>query len=274
MTQKTKRHIIASIGTAIFMLLLFLLLWFVYLTAIVPEQEEGVEVAFGEVGTIVPEAPIMPSASSSASSAESVTIPSETSSQQNQTSAEPIMSDEETLAMQREKAKQDSIAEIEKKKREQELAKQKEREKKEAERKAKEDDAKAKAAVMAAVLNSAGNSTGNENGNGGGGSDNPVRSGGNSGGGGRDSRISGLRNRVPRDGKLPEPTCEFDHYGVVVVQIKIDKDGNNIFAVNASGTNTADKQMIQCAINTIKKTKWTAGDGEAMGTITYTFNIK
>ena len=49
MTQKTKRHIIASVGTALFMVLLFLLLWFIYLTAIVPEQEEGIEVAFGEV---------------------------------------------------------------------------------------------------------------------------------------------------------------------------------------------------------------------------------
>ena len=41
MTQKTKRHIIASVGTAIFMIVLFLLLWFIYLTAVVPEQEEG-----------------------------------------------------------------------------------------------------------------------------------------------------------------------------------------------------------------------------------------
>ena len=31
------------------MLLLFLILWFVRLFAVVPEQEEGVEVAFGEV---------------------------------------------------------------------------------------------------------------------------------------------------------------------------------------------------------------------------------
>ena len=31
------------------MLLVFLLLWFIYLTAVVPEEQEGVEVAFGEV---------------------------------------------------------------------------------------------------------------------------------------------------------------------------------------------------------------------------------
>ena len=45
MTQKTKRHIIASVGTAIFMIVLFLLLWFIYLTAVIPEQEEEQELS-------------------------------------------------------------------------------------------------------------------------------------------------------------------------------------------------------------------------------------
>ena len=49
MTKKQERHIVATVGTIIFLVLLFLLLWFVRLYAVVPEQEEGVEVAFGEV---------------------------------------------------------------------------------------------------------------------------------------------------------------------------------------------------------------------------------
>ena len=40
MTKNQERHIIASVGTAIFMLIVFLLLWFIYLTAVVPEEEE------------------------------------------------------------------------------------------------------------------------------------------------------------------------------------------------------------------------------------------
>lgn len=253
------------------MVLLFLLLWFIYLTAVVPEQEEGVEVAFGEVGVVIPEAPVTPSASSSASAAESTAAPIEPSKPQPPVASEPILSDEETLAMEREKAKRDSIAAVEKQKHEKELAEQRERERKEAERKAKEEEAKAKAAAMAVALNNAGNGTGNDSGVGGGGSDNPIKSGGNNGGGGRDPRIKGLGSRKPRDGKLPEPDCIFNQYAVVVVQIKIDKDGNNIYAINTAGTNTSDNQMIQCAINSIKKTKWTSGDGEAVGTITYTF---
>ncbi|MBR6829312.1 MAG: hypothetical protein IKM83_01695, partial [Paludibacteraceae bacterium] len=49
LSKKQQRHIIATVGTVIFMLLVFLILWLVRLYAVVPEQEEGVEIAFGEV---------------------------------------------------------------------------------------------------------------------------------------------------------------------------------------------------------------------------------
>ena len=49
MTKKQQRHIIASIGTLLFLIILFLLLWFVYMTAVIPEEEEGIEIAFGQV---------------------------------------------------------------------------------------------------------------------------------------------------------------------------------------------------------------------------------
>ena len=49
MTKKQQRHIIASIGTLLFLIIVFLLLWFVYMTAVIPEEEEGIEIAFGQV---------------------------------------------------------------------------------------------------------------------------------------------------------------------------------------------------------------------------------
>ena len=49
MTKKQQRHIIASIGTLLFLIIVFLLLWFVYMTAVKPEEEEGIEIAFGQV---------------------------------------------------------------------------------------------------------------------------------------------------------------------------------------------------------------------------------
>lgn len=49
MTKKQQRHIIASIGTGLFLLLIFLILWLVYMTAVKPDEEEGIEIAF-EIG--------------------------------------------------------------------------------------------------------------------------------------------------------------------------------------------------------------------------------
>lgn len=258
MTKKQERHIIATVGTVLFLLLVFLILWFCYLTAVAPEQEEGVEVEFAEIEE-VEEPEEEPSASayaeepSEAASAAPASLAPEIATDPKPASPpEPILSEEETLALERAR---------------------KEKEEREAAEKARKKEAEA-----IAKANQFSNLFGKTDATSVGGEQNAGQTGnplgGKTSGPGRDGRISGLKGRQPRDGRLPEPTCDFDHYGVVVVQIKIDKDGNNIYAVNASGTNTSDKEMIQCAINTIKKTKWTAGDGEAVGTITYTFNVK
>lgn len=236
-----------------FLALVFLILWYVYLSAPVSEQEEGIELAFSEEEMFgsgntfeeVNPAPAEagdPGVSSEPASSTAEPAPAE----------EQITSDEKTLAAA-EKAK-------------------KEKEQQEAADRAKKDQAIKNADAWADKFKNTGGSsdTGDKDG-GGGNSNNPVHG---PGGNGRDHRISGLGGRAPRDGKIPEPSCEFDHYGVVVVQIKIDKDGNNMYAINARGTNTADQAMINCAIEAIKKTKWTAGDGEAVGTITYTFTNK
>ena len=259
MTKKQERHIIATVGTVLFLLLVFLILWFCYLTAVAPEQEKGVEVEFAEIEE-VEEPEEEPSASAyaeepseAAPAAPASPAPEIATDPKPASPPEPILSEEETLALERAR-----------KEKEESEAAEKARKKKEAE-------AIAKANQFSNLFGKTdGTSVGGEQNAGLTG--NPL--GGKTSGPGRDGRISGLKGRQPRDGRLPEPTCDFDHYGVVVVQIKIDKDGNNIYAVNASGTNTSDKEMIQCAINAIKKTKWTAGDGEAMGTITYTFNVK
>lgn len=259
MTKKQQRHIIATAGTVLFLLLVFLLLWFCRLTAVAPEQAEGVEVEFAEIEEL--DEPEEPSASAyaeepseAAPAAPASPAPVVATDPKPASPPEHIVSEEETLALERARKERE------------------EREAAERARKKKEAEAIAKANAMGNLFGKTdGTSVGGGDTKGEGQKGNPV---GHGTSGSRDGRITGLTGRNPRDGKLPEPTCEFDHYGVVVVQIKIDKDGNNIYAVNASGTNTSDKEMIQCAINAIKKTKWTAGDGEAVGTITYTFNVK
>lgn len=258
MTKNQERHIIASVGTAIFLLIVFLLLWFIRLTADVPEEEEGVEIAFGEVAE---------AGGYMAEQSEAVPMPAPepaTPVQPSSPAEEEMLTSEEQEAL--------ALAEAKKKREAEEKARleaeRKAREAAEAERKAKEAEAVAKANAFGALFGQSGNTTGSGDSQGAGQKGNPV---GHGSVGQRDTRIQGLGNRNTRDGKIPEPTCEFQHYGVVVVKIRIDKEGNVIRAVNAAGTNTSDQQMIDCAINAIKKTKWTAGDGIAEGTITYTF---
>ena len=260
MTKKQKRHIIATIGTLFFMLLVLLLLWYMRLEAVAPEQEEGVEIAFAEM-----EEEPLPPASGEAAYAEEPTDAAPAAPAQpaeavatHPTPASPpehIMSEEETLALARAKKEKE------------------EREAAERARKQKEAEAIAKANAMGELLGKmkGTNTSGDGTAQGSGSKGNPV---GHGSSGSRDGRISGLGGRNIRDGKIPEPTCEFQHYGVVVVKIRIDKEGNVINAVNTAGTNTSDQQMIQCAINAIKNTKWTAGEGVSEGTITYTFNVK
>ena len=275
MTKKQERHIVATIGTVLFMVLVFLLLWFLRLFAVAPEQEEGIEVAFGEVeeaGGYMPEqSEAVPLPAPEPAAPEQVSAPSDNDLM--------TQEDEEALALRREqerKERERKQAEMERLQREREEkarieAERKAREAAEAERKAKEAEAVANANKFGSLFGNTGNTTGSGDSQGSGQKGNPI---GHGSSGVRDGRINGLGGRNIRNGKLPEPTCEFQHYGVVVVKIRIDKEGNIINAVNAAGTNTSDQQMIQCAINAIKNTKWTAGDGIAEGTITYTFNVK
>lgn len=255
MTKKQERHIVATIGTIIFLALVFLLLWFARLYAVIPEQT-GVEIEFAEPEEL--EEPELTSAGAyaeepteAAPAAPASPAPEVATSPKPASPAEHIMSEEETLALARAKKEQE------------------EREAAERARKQKEAEAIANANQWANKFgNMAGTNTeGNGTSTGSGSAGNPV----GKGTGSRDGRIKGLNGRNTRDGKLPTPTCDFQHDGVVVVQIRIDKDGNVISAVSTAGTNTSDNAMIQCAIEAIKNTKWTAGDGDAIGTITYKF---
>ena len=161
-----------------------------------------------------------------------------------------------------------------------------ERKAKEAAEKArKEQEAKDNANSLIGGLGfGSGSGAGNGTGNGGGGDDSNTsggkpgggKTGGGSGGGGgknRDSRIKGLDGRWPRDGKLPEPECTTNQPCVVAVKIRIDKNGNVLVAssANATGTTTADVNLIHCIEEMLKKVEWNEGTGDGEGVITYHF---
>ena len=277
-SKKAQRHIIASIGTILFMLMVMLVLLFVYLRSQKPEIEEGVELTFGDVGEMIQEVPMASSsAASSAASSEPVVTPQPVTPS-SQPSADPILSDEETLAMQREKAKQDSIAAAEQQRRAKELAEQKERERKaeearkEAERKAAEEKAKqeqeiANAQGMAGLFQKNGNGTGNGTGNGdshdSGPKGNPA---GHGSVGGNDWILAGRDIKtfpVPEKGKYAP--------GKVVIEIRVNPQGQVVSARETVGGNIGDRATVEAMLKKAREVQFSASDSKTdqIGYITY-----
>ena len=255
MTKKTKRHIIASVGTAVFMLLLFLLLWFVYLTAVVPEEEEGVEVAFGEVAE---------AGGYMAEQSEAVPMPTPEPATPVQPSSP---AEEEHLTAEDEEAL--ALAEAKKKKEAEEKARleaeRKAREAAEAERKAKEAEAIAKANQFGSLFGQSGNTTGSGDSQGSGQKGNPI---GHGSVGGNSWSLSGRGIK----GTLPMPSNTFKQEGKVVVQIRVNAAGQ-VVSATVKGGDVSDKQTQQLALDAARKAKFTEGDHDQIGTITYIFKL-
>jgi len=256
MTQKTKRHIIASVGTALVMFLLFLLLWFVYLTAYVPEEEEGVEIAFGEVeeagGYMEEQSEAMPLPAPEPSAPVQPASPAE----------EEMLTSEEQEALALNEAKKKREAE-EKARLE---AERKAREAAEAEKKAKETEAIAKANQFGSLFGQSGNTTGSGDSQGNGQKGNPI---GHGSVGGNSWSLAGRGIK----GTLPTPSNNFKQEGKVVVQIRVNAAGQVIDARETTGGTISDKQTVQLALEAARKAKFTEGDHDQIGTITFIFKL-
>ena len=256
MTQKTKRHIIASVGTFLFMLLLFLLLWFVYITAYVPEEEEGVEIAFGEVeeagGYMEEQSEAMPLPAPEPASPVQPASPAE----------EEMLTSEEQEALALDEAKKKREAE-EKARLE---AERKAREAAEAEKKAKETEAIAKANQFGSLFGQSGNTTGSGDNQGNGQKGNPI---GHGSVGGNSWSLAGRGIK----GTLPTPSNNFKQEGKVVVQIRVNAAGQVIDARETTGGTISDKQTVQLALEAARKAKFTEGDHDQIGTITFIFKL-
>lgn len=254
MTKKQKRHIIATIGTLLFMLLVLLLLWYMRLEAVAPEQEEGVEIAFAEM-----EEEPLPPASGEAAYAEEPTDAAPAAPAQpaeavatHPTPASPpehIMSEEETLALARAKKEKE------------------EREAAERARKQKEAEAIAKANAMGNLFGKTNgtNTSGDGTAQGSGSKGNPV---GHGSSGGNSWSLAGRGIK----GTLPQPSNDFQQEGRVLVEIRVNAAGNVISAV-VKGGNISDKATQQLALEAARKAKFTAGDHDQIGTITYNFKF-
>ena len=252
MNKKTERHIVATLGTILFMLILFLLLWVLQLTAVVPEPEEGIEIAFVEKEEIeepssragaYSEEPTEAAPAAPARPAEVATNPHPASP------PEHIMSEEETLALQRARKEKE------------------EREAAERARKQKEAEAIAKAKAMGDLFGKTEgtNTTGSGDSQGAGQKGNPI---GHGTSGGNNWSLSGRGLR----GTLPQPSNNFRQEGKVVVEIRVNAAGQ-VISATVKGGDVSDKQTQQLALEAARKAKFTEGDHDQIGTITYIFKL-
>lgn len=87
-----------------------------------------------------------------------------------------------------------------------------------------------------------------------------------------------LSGRSPRGGQLPLPSYPSREEGVVVVKVKVNRNGQVTEAVwEAKGSTTTNKQLIEAAVKAAQKALFnqdTKADLIQVGTITYRFNIK
>lgn len=276
------------------MLLLFLLLWFIYIDRPQTEEEEGIEVMFGNAedggasepvesavetpSVPAPPAAVAPSAPSSndlmtQEDEESLALQREQERKRKQQEAEALAEQRRKAAAEqaaREKALAEARAAAEAK-----AAAEKAAAEAAAAKAAKEQAAKDKAAAMGSLFGGTGSGTtsgntqqgsptGNSN------KGNPVGVGHGTGSGGHSWSLAG-RNLT---GSLGNPAYNSNAEGVVVVKIRVNAAGNVISASVGQGTNTSDQQLINSAIQAAKHATFSAGDGDVIGSITYVFKLK
>lgn len=273
MVSKQKSNTIAVLGTVLFMILLFLLLWFLTLTWKSEPEEEGIEIAFGteqEGGGSQPiESEAVPLPEPEASAA----APQAPSSNDLM-----VQEDESALALakqrdEEEKARQRAEAERLQREREAQAKAEAERlarEKALAEKQAKEQAAIAKANQLGSLFgNNGANAQGSGDTQGSGQKGNPLAGHGSSG-----NSSWSLAGRSCKS--LPKPSDDFAQEGTVVVAIIVDANGKVVSAKQTTGTTISNDATIQLAIKAAYKAEFNFTDrpDKQFGTITYHFKFK
>lgn len=271
--KEFQSHIIAAAGTLFLLLLLFLLLTKVSMHAPIQLEDEGIVITFGNAD----EGGGMPDV-----------IPIDPIVQAEQTPAEPapaqpsnndliVQEDEESLALAQqneEELKQHNDAELLRQKKEAEAQAEAERIAKEkalAEQKAREEAIK-KAQMAVAMFGQAGATTGANAANA---TSTPASTNkGNPVGksfGQVDGNMWSLQGRSVK--AMPKPASDFKEQGKVVISIRVDKQGNVVAASIGDGTTISDRYTQQLARDAALKAKFTEGDNEQIGSITYNFKL-
>ncbi len=261
MVSKQRSHIIASIGTALVLLIVFLLLWFICIKSIREPEEEGVEVAFG----VAEDGGGYQQQETEAPSQQPVTVPP--APQQPSNNDLMTQEDEEALALQRQREQEEK----DRQRAEQERIRQEReaRERAEAEQHQREQAAIEKANQFGSLFgnNASGTGSGETTGD-------SHRGNPNVGHGSTGSTSWSLAGRSCKS--LPSPSNNFTQEGKVVVAIIVDGSGKVVSAKATEGTTVSNDATIQLALKAAYKAEFSFTDrpDKQFGTITYIFKFK
>jgi TonB family protein len=271
-------HIIAGAGTITFLLLLLFLLLRLSMSAPLQVEDEGIVITFGDAdeGGGMPDVLPMPDPMTQSEQQPAAPAPTPVQPSDNDLIAQE---DEESLPVAQqnedELKRQAEQEELLRKQQEEEArleAERIEREKALAEQKARQEEAIKKAQAMAALFGQSGSTEGAnaENAT----ATPAATSKGNPVGknfGQVDGNMWSLQGRSMKS--MPKPSTDFREEGRVVVSIRVDKAGNVIKVSQAGGTTISDQYTIQLALDAARKAKFSEGDKEQIGSITYNFKL-
>lgn len=277
-----KDDIYGIAGTVAFHLAILLILWFTVLKTIIPEEDGGVLVNFGNVNssagtfepkntgqelpqeTTTPPPPPVPIPKVEAPKEELVT-----------------QDVEESVAIDNAKKKKEEQRKKEEDRKRKEMEDQ--RKKEEADKKRQEEERRKKEQAISNRVAGAfgiGGAEGNSQGDAESGTGNQGSPFGNSDHGANEG-VGGygsfnLNGRSIGAGGLPRPAYTIQEEGRIVINITVDPKGNVLFAEIGKGTNIDNTSMRKSALDAAKRAKFNSisGANNQSGTITYLYKLK
>ncbi len=268
----TRERLYGIVGAVVFCLAILFILIFSVLKTVIPQEEEGVLVNFGNVNTAA--GTFEPMNTGAAKPVVETPPPP------------PVAKVPDQPAITQDIEESVSVADA-KKKKEEEKKREEQRQIQEIQKKAAEaealrkaEEAKRQQAIqdqMAGAFGS-GNAVGSQGTETGEGNQGSVQGnssqGANSGVGGYGEFSLAGRSLGP--GGLPRPAYTIQEEGRIVVDITVNTNGEVILVAIGKGTNIDNARMRQSALEAAKKAKFNAISGTAnqSGTITYKYSLK
>ena len=251
----------------IFHLAILLFLYFTVLKTIVPEEDSGIMVNFGNINLAAGQFEPRGEPTSSDMTAAPPPQPAPPTPRE-----EMITQDMEESVSLTNKKKEEERKKKEKKHQDEVRRREAEQRKAEAERKKQADDQRRKEqAIRDRVAGAFGSTEGNESS-----SQGDAASGSGNQGSPFGNSDSGANEGVGGAGGLPRPAYTIQEEGRIVINITVDPRGNVIMAEIGKGTNIDHATMRKSALEAARKAKFNSiqGTNNQSGTITYRYSLR